>query len=346
MKSDLYPDRHYIIPVFIPHKGCPFDCIYCNQKIISGQIKDVGEAEARASIDTCLSTIPKGSRAEIAFYGGSFTGIPKEQQIEFLKVANEYIDKGFVNSIRLSTRPDYIDSGILGYLSEYKVGTIELGVQSLDEDVLKASCRGHSVNDVITASRHIKEYGFELGIQTMVGLPGDTKEKDIGTAKKVVDISPSIVRIYPTLVIKETYLEKMYRSGQYKPFTLEETIDICAELVELYESNNIKVIRTGLQATENISENADVVAGPYHPAFGQLVESRIALRKIEALIEEKDYKDSESIIIITGKRRISDIVGQKRFNLEYLRKKYGFKAIKVAGQENLDRDIILGKDSK
>lgn len=332
--------KHKIIPVFIPHKGCPFDCIYCNQKVISGQTKDVTEAEARNVIEASLKTIIPGAKVEIAFFGGSFTGVQKALQIQLLQTANEYIKNGQVDSIRISTRPDYINKEILDYLKEFNVNTIELGVQSLDEQVLKTSCRGHGVNEVITSSRLIKSFGITLGIQTMIGLPEDTSEKDIFTAKRVIELRPEIVRIYPTLVIRNTYLEKMYSQGIYTPYTLEQAVEICAQLLDLYENENINVIRTGLQATDNISEGADVIAGPYHPAFGQMVESRRMLKTIEEKIKSSS-KITDTITIYSAPGKISDIVGQKKSNVLYLKEKYKFRNIYVKEADLMNQNTII-----
>ncbi|WP_010252479.1 elongator complex protein 3 [Acetivibrio cellulolyticus] len=324
--------KHVVIPVFIPHKGCPFDCIFCNQKNISGQKEEVTESSMRSVIESHLDTIGNDAFVEIAFFGGSFTGIAREEQIKFLEIANEYIDKGYVRSIRISTRPDYINEEILDYLKLYKVSTIELGVQSLDSEVLEKSTRGHSVDDVIKASKSIKENGFVLGIQTMIGLPGDDFEKAVKTAKKVVELAPQIVRIYPTLVIKETYLEKAYKIGQYAPLNLEDAVELCARLMDVYERNKINVIRVGLQPTDSICDGGDVVAGPFHPAFRQLVDSRRALNGIESIIVRNKLGDKKSLTILADKVDISNIIGQKKFNIKYLKEKYGYMEIKVYPQ--------------
>ena len=286
LRGRNYSLKHVVIPIFIPHKGCPYDCIFCNQKNISGQKEDVTESSMRSVIESHLNTVANDALIEIAFFGGSFTGIDRDEQIKFLKIASEYIDNGPVSSIRISTRPDYINDDILSYLKFYKVSTIELGVQSLDNDVLEKSSRGHSVEDVLKSSRNIKENGFVLGIQTMIGLPGDDFEKAIETAKKVVKLAPQIVRIYPTLVIKDTYLEKNYKMGLYSPLSTENAVDLCARLLDIYESNSINVIRVGLQPTDSICDGGDVIAGPFHPAFRQLVDSKRALNAIEKIIVE------------------------------------------------------------
>lgn len=326
--------KYTVIPVFIPHKGCPYDCIFCNQKNISGQKEDITFETMRKTIEDYLKWSVANSYLEIAFYGGSFTGIKKEEQISFLKVANEYIRNGCVNGIRLSTRPDYIDKEILSYLKYYNVTCIELGVQSLDDEVLIQSSRGHTVEDVYRACELIKSEGFSLGIQTMIGLPGDSPQKNISTCKRVVEIGPHIVRIYPTLVIRNTYLEKMYNDGLYKPLELDEAVDILSELLPIYYENNINVIRVGLQPTDTINEGMDVLAGPFHPALRQLAESKLALKNIEKQLEEKNLFGKNTIVIATEGRKISDVVGQKRENIRYLREKYKFQKIFVKNSDN------------
>lgn len=321
--------RHVNIPIFIPHKGCPYDCIFCNQKKISGQSEEVTESSIRAVIESHLNTIKEEASIEIAFFGGSFTGIDREEQIKFLKIANDYIEKGPVRSIRISTRPDYINDDILSYLKRYKVSIIELGVQSLDKEVLEKSNRGHSVEDVLKASKMIKDKGFVLGIQTMIGLPGDDFEKAIDTAKKVVELAPDIIRIYPTLVIRGTYLEKIYNMGQYTPLSVENTVDLCAILLDLYESNKINVIRVGLQPTDSICDGGDVIAGPFHPSIRQLVDAKRALKDIEGIIIKDNLTEKKSLIILADKKDVSVIIGQKKSNIRYLKEKYGYKEIKV-----------------
>jgi len=335
--------KHVIIPIFVPHKGCPHDCVFCNQKRISGQVEEETEEKMRSTIESHLSTAARDAFIEIAFYGGSFTGIKREEQLSFLEIANNYLKDGKVNSIRLSTRPDYINEEILAYLKDYNVGTIELGAQSFDKDVLDLSSRGHSPEDIITSSVLIKQYGFNLGIQTMIGLPGDSREKDLYTAEKTISLKPEIVRIYPTLVIRETYLEKMYKSGEYVPLSLEEAVDICSELLELYNSNGINVIRIGLQPTDNISMDGDVIAGPFHPAFRQLVESRVVLKKIERLIVQEKLHDENELVIKTGEKNVSNIVGQKRGNIDYIKNKFGFKNVVLNIDKNMYDEILIHK---
>ncbi|SHK12270.1 elongator complex protein 3 [Tepidibacter formicigenes] len=309
-----------IIPIFVPHRGCPHDCIFCNQKKITGVGTDITEEEVKNIIESYLKTIDKNCHIEIAFFGGSFTAIDIEIQKNLLSIAKEYVDKGLVKDIRLSTRPDCINKNILNILKENKVTIIELGVQSMDLKVLDNSIRGHSDLDVVKSSKLIKEYGFKLGLQMMAGLPSDTEEKCIYTAKRFIDLKPDFVRIYPTLVVKDTGLEKLYNEKKYNPFNLEETIQIVKKLLVLFYLNSIKVIRVGLQATEDIALGRDVICGPYHPSLRELIESRIYRDYIEILIKDKNIK--EKIIIYVNKKNISKIVGNKKANIEYLREKY------------------------
>ncbi|MCX7921821.1 MAG: radical SAM protein [Clostridia bacterium] len=333
--------KHIIIPIFVPHKGCPYDCIYCNQKTISGQHDETSEENIKKTIEDHLATSGDNAYVEIGFYGGSFTGIEKELQIKLLKIANHYIKDNLVNAIRLSTRPDYINTEILKYLQYYGVKTIELGVQSLDNEVLTKTCRGHSIDDVITSSHLIKEFGFDLGIQTMIGLPGDDREKALHTAERVIELVPKIVRIYPTLVIRDTYLEKMYNSGLYTPISLDEAVDICSELLNMYKRKSINVIRIGLQATESINLNNDVVAGPFHPAFRQLVESRLILKEIVQCIVKNKLNDKNEITIYTDHRFISNVIGQNKYNIKYLKTKFNFNEVKVRADTNMKSENFL-----
>ena len=332
--------RHIVIPVFVPHKGCPFECIFCNQKIISGQINDANESQIRKTIEATLST-SGDAFVEIAFYGGSFTGIPIEEQEWYLKIGYSYVKAGQVTQLRLSTRPDYISEEILDLLSKYGVKTIELGAQSLDEQVLVLSHRGHSIEAVTQAAKMIKARGFSLGIQTMIGLPEDSREKAIITANTVVKLAPEIVRIYPTLVIKNTYLQKMYLEGRYKPLTVEEAVGICAELLAIYQQNNINVIRIGLQPTESISNNGEVEAGPFHPAFRQLVESKLLLNRIIKYIEENNFETLHDIVIECNNRHLSNIIGQKRANIFFLKHKFNFNNVIVKVNNNIEYFQIL-----
>ena len=315
-----------IIPIFVPNAGCPHDCCFCDQKKISGSSAMPTVEDVQKNVDSYSDIVKNYSKVQIAFFGGSFTAIPKETQKIYLEAVLPYIKNGIVNSVRLSTRPDYIDDETLLMLKEYCVETIELGAQSMDDDVLLCSGRGHTSQDTVKASELIRAYGFELGLQTMTGLPGASYESDLYTAERIIDLKPNIVRIYPTVVIRGTFLHKMYESGKYIPSSVEKTVDLCAELMMRYNENNIKVIRMGLQATDGISLGEDVVAGPYHPAFGQLVKSRIAYEKLSDMAKEQN---GEIFTAEVPSSELSDYIGQRKCNIYKLKEQFGYKKVIV-----------------
>ncbi len=302
------PLKHYNIPVFISHFGCPNACVFCNQKKINGRETDVTTEDVKEIIEDYLKTLPKESKKEVAFFGGTFTGISIELQVAYLEVVKEYIDKGLVDGIRMSTRPDYVSREKLEILSRYSVTTIELGVQSMDQDVLDASGRGYKVEKVYEASALIKEFGIKLGIQLMPGLPGSTYLSDILSAKKVVEIGPAMVRVYPTLVISGTKMEELYRRGLYSPMELDEAVCRTSVIYALFLLSEIKVIRVGLQPSEDLREDGVIKAGPFHPAFRELVEAKIFGDFLER------YRDRERIIVEVSERNVSKVVGIKKSN--------------------------------
>lgn len=333
--------NYYIIPIFVPQEGCPHNCVFCNQDRITG-VKDIVTAETvKNTIHDYLETIEnKDATIEVSFFGGTFTGIKEEKQRELLSVAKEFKDKKVIDKIRLSTRPDYISEYILTYLKEYGVNIIELGVQSLDEEVLKKAGRGHSIQDVIEASRLIKEFGFVLGHQIMPGLPGDTFEKDIRTTEASLEMKPDICRIYPSLVIKDTPMEYMYNRKTYIPYTLEEAVEISKAMYSMYMNAGVQVIRIGLQPTESINEGVDVIAGPFHPAFRELVESSLLIDKIfEAM------KDAKEAIIHINPKDISKLYANKKIYFNKLLN--DGKIIIVKQNDKIKRGYIklsLGKE--
>jgi len=271
--------KHFTIPIFVPELACPNRCVFCNQQSISGCQKQPEPEEVRDIILQHLKTIPeKDSHIEIGFFGGSFTGIEPELQEKYLAVANEFLtpdseDHSLIRGIRLSTRPDYINPEALSLLKRYGVTTIELGAQSLDDAVLKLSGRGHTVEDVEKASAMILSAGFKLGLQMMTGLPGDTPEKSLQTARRFVELGASCTRIYPTLVIRGTELEQRWRSGEYHPQSLEEAVEISARLLEIFREAGVEVIRVGLHPSEGLLDGSEMLAGPFHPSFRELVET-------------------------------------------------------------------------
>lgn len=316
-----------IIPVFVPHIGCPNDCVFCNQKRITGKGTVVANAKYVIEIvEECRKTIDEDTYTELAFFGGSFTAIDLRVQEELLRVGKQYKDLGVVQRIRCSTRPDAISNDILKLQKKYGMDIIELGIQSLDDEVLKLSNRGHNRSHSENASKLIKEHGFTLGHQIMPGLPGSTKEKEIKTCHDSIAMKPDMVRIYPTLTIKDTELVDMYKSGSYKPLTMEEAVDISAYMYSQYFINNIQVIRIGLQNTDSINEDEDVVAGPFHPAFRQLVEEKLYLTSIILTLNGLDLK-GKHIEIAADKKLISCIAGQKKANINKLKEKFSISKI-------------------
>ncbi len=323
--------KKYVIPVFVPHLGCPNNCIFCNQKSISGQKEELTKEKAKEIIEEFLKGIKDNeSEKEIAFFGGSFTAIKEEKQEELLSLAYEYIKSGQVNSIRISTRPDYINKQILKRLKKYKVKTIELGVQSANNYILEKAGRGHTFEDVKKASKLIRLYGFTLGHQMMVGLPESNRIDEINTAKKLIKLKPKMVRIYPVLVIKGTPLEKQYQEGTYKPLTLVQAIETCKELVLLFNNKKIDIIRVGLQNTDEIAEPQDeqseVVAGPFHPAFRQLVESSMWYDVILNKIKKLNAKVKE-VEVTVNPLDVNSVIGHKRENIEKLKETYDVELI-------------------
>ena len=318
--------KEYIIPIFVPHLGCPNDCTFCNQKKISGQTKNVKAEDVKNTIEYYLNNFKDDDKyIEVAFFGGSFTGIDVDKQKELLSVAYEYIKNKKIDSIRISTRPDYINKEILKMLKSYGVKTIELGVQSTNDYILNKSKRGHTFEDVKKASKLIRKNGFILGHQMMVGLPESTRQDEINTAKDLIKLKPKIVRIYPVLVIKGTQLEKDYESGEYTPLTVEQAVETAKDLLVLFNKKKINVIRIGLQNTNEItdpnSKKSQVVAGPYHPAFRQLVESRLWYDNIANEIK-KVNSNVTHIQIDVNPSDINNAVGHKRINIEKINDTY------------------------
>lgn len=318
--------KEYIIPIFVPHLGCPHACVFCNQRKISGEQKNVRAEDVKNTIEYYLENFKDDNRlVEVAFFGGSFTAIDIDLQKELLEAANEYIEKGLVNSIRISTRPDAIDKNILKMLKKYNVKTIELGVQSANNYILKKAERGHTFEDVKKASKLINRYGFILGHQMMIGLPESTALDEINTAKALIKLKPRIVRIYPVLVIKGTKLEEEYNNGNYEPLSVVQAVERSKEVAHLFNKKKIKIIRIGLQNTDEICEpgsrNSEVVAGPYHPAFRQLVEAGMWYDVIVGSIKKINTKVKE-VEIRANPEDINNIIGHKKENIEKLRDIY------------------------
>ena len=337
--------KHYNIPVFIAHLGCKNNCVFCNQKIITGQTENPDEYEIRRTIEKFINIIDNrtggtGSTTgtEIAFFGGSFTGLEKVQMIKFLETANEYIDKyKFISGIRISTRPDYISREIIDILTAYKVKSIELGIQSMSDGVLEACKRGHTAKDTVNACEIIKSENLNLTGQIMLGLPGSDREKDIKTAEALVKLGVNDARVYPAAVLENTELYDMYKLGSYEPLSLDEAVFRAKEIKKTFDSNDIKILRMGL-CSSDIGEFG-IAAGPYHPAFGELVESELIYEKLIEKIKQTTDAVQKDIIIRVEKKDLSKTVGHKRKNIERLNsvfKNSGINRIQIVPDKDGD----------
>ena len=315
------------ISIFVPHLGCPCDCSFCNQKTITGMKSAPSAEDVKSAADTALES--GGYEYEIAFFGGSFTAIDRDYMTELLRAAYDYVKNGSVIGIRISTRPDCIDSDVLKLLKSYGVTSIELGAQSMDDGVLIANRRGHTAEDVVKASVLIRSFGFELGLQMMTGLYTDTEEKSLETAKKLIALKPSTIRIYPTVVLKGTELAELYLNGVYNPPDAEESAVLCAKLVPLFENAGIRVIRLGLHSSQELKSS--MLAGGFHDSFGELVRSKILLNKIL----ERPVGDYE---VFVNPRSLSKLKGNKKSNLSLLEKK-GYN-IKITVDSSVDVDEL------
>ena len=329
--------RESIIPVFVPHLGCPNDCVFCNQRRISGQTVPATVETVENAIKTAAALPSNGAKRQMAFYGGSFTAIPAAEQEALLGAAKRYIDSGFLSSVRLSTRPDAIDEAVLERLSHYGVETIELGAQSLDDNVLHLSGRGHTAKEVEDASRLIKDRGFGLILQMMTGLPGDSEKTSIETAKKIIALKPDGVRIYPTVIVRDTELYDMWKTGEYSEHSVEDAVNVCSKLVPLFEQEEIPIIRMGLNPTDELS-GGSAVGGAYHPALGEMVHSRIMRNKAENLIENAEGKD---LVLGVNNADVSKMTGQHRCNIEYLSEKFGLKSLKIKAADVEKGEIVI-----
>lgn len=309
-----------IVPVFVSHMGCPNDCTFCNQRKITGHNEAISPDALFAYVMRYIETM-KRDQIELAFFGGSFTGIDADLQERYLSVAYKLKMSGLIHKIRLSTRPDYMDDQIAARLKVYLVDLVELGCQSFDDEVLSLSKRGHLSYDIYSAVSVLKRHEIEFGIQLMLGLPGDDFEKFMSAVSMTIELKPSCVRLYPALVIKQTELEEQYHQGIYKPLSLEEAVSWTAEALILFEQHDVNVIRIGLQRTDLIDFGGDVVEGPFHPAFGELVRSRIVLKAMMNLINEHDdiirqmiYHERVDVIIKVNVRQTSMAIGNKGCN--------------------------------
>ena len=324
--------KHYNIPIFIPEMACPFRCIYCDQQKITGINALPDENEIRNIVETHLKTIDYNNAwVEIAFFGGNFTGIALAEQESFLSAVQEYILKGQVKSIRISTRPDYINKEILENLKKYHVKTIELGIQSMDDDVLKASGRGYTVKDVVETAALIKSYGFDLCMQMMIGLPGDTLEKSMQTAHAIIASGAAMTRIYPLLVIKDTPLVNSYNIGQYVPLSLAEAVLWTKEIFKVFLASKVTVLKMGLHPSQDLMYGGGVVAGPFHHSFAELVFTALWHEKL--IVLKPDLMKYLNVFV--NARDYNHAIGYKATNKKMLASR--FKNVNFEIDNTLER---------
>ncbi|MFA7348887.1 MAG: radical SAM protein [Desulfurivibrionaceae bacterium] len=288
----------FVIPIFIAHQGCPHQCLFCNQRSITGAPEGmVGADEVRETILAQLAWPRRHPEApvQVAFYGGSFTGLPMERQRELLGAAQPFLASGQVRELRLSTRPDYVTDGIAGFLREQGVRVVELGAQSLDDRVLAASGRGHTAAQVRTAVACLKEAGMRVGLQLMLGLPGDTTPTTLASGRAAAALGPDLVRLYPCLVISGSPLAELYRQGRYQPMSLPRAVALAGRLWRIFEESGIPVVRMGLQPSAALEKT--VLAGPYHPAFGELVLSRLFFNSVRAALSARPPYQSHRLCL-------------------------------------------------
>ena len=330
--------RNSIIPVFVPHLGCPNDCVFCNQRRISGHTEPATAQTVKTAIENAAALSPKGTKRQLAFYGGSFTAMPVAEQTALFEAAKPYLDGGAIGSIRLSTRPDAIDPETLVRLKKYSVQTVELGAQSLCDKVLWLSNRGHTAKEVEDEARLVKQAGFELILQMMTGLPGYTDESCFETAKKIIALRPDGVRIYPTVIVRDTELYDMWKAGTYKEHTVSDAVRVCAKITRLFDEAGIPIIRMGLNPTEDLS-GGDAVGGAYHPALGELVRSRMMLDKAVQLLD--GIEPDKHVVLGVNRSDVSKMIGQHRCNAEALKSQFKLKSIKITQTDINSGEIKL-----
>jgi histone acetyltransferase (RNA polymerase elongator complex component) len=324
-----------VIPVFIPHRGCPHHCLFCNQVKIAGQGTDERPPVA-ATIEEWLARSPGRAEVQVAFFGGSFTCLPVDDQLAMLSAVQPFISSGRVDCIRLSTRPDCLSGEICRLLKEYRVGVVELGVQSMDDRVLAASRRGHDGDQVKRAVILLRRSGFTVGVQLMVGLPGETTRSFLRGIAAVIVMRPDFVRLYPVLVVKDSGLELLYRQGRFRPLSLGAAVALTANACEKLGRAGIKVVRMGLQPSESLA--ASLVAGPFHPAFGELVQARLWLKKIRT--ELALLGPGEHLAIHISPKDRSAVAGIKKQNIERL-KQLGFAGrFTIVPEKSMERGSI------
>jgi histone acetyltransferase (RNA polymerase elongator complex component) len=337
----VYSTKPFIIPIFLPHAGCPHQCVFCNQSSITG----VDSKRLRISVSDQVERFLKykGKRrnfVQIAFFGGNFLGIKAEEMKGLLTEAAKIIQAGRASSIRFSTRPDTVDDQRLNIIKEFPVATIELGVQSMDDQVLLATKRGHTASDTENAVQRLKEFNYEIGLQLMVGLPGDNPPRLRASARRVARLKPDFIRIYPTVVLADSPLAKWYQKGSYTPLSLKAAVAEVKDIYRIFKNENIRVIRMGLQATEDFEKDSAILAGPYHAAFGHLVYSAIFLDMAVAAL--KSYRIIGDVVALhVHPRSISKMRGLGNENINALTEKFRLNSVKVIPDESVGEEALI-----
>ena len=329
-----------IIPFFIPHAGCPHQCVFCNQKRITGREKPVDPGMISETIRSYLAVNKKRDQAaEVAFFGGTFTALPPELQKIYLDEVAPFIAAGSISGIRISTRPDAINPEVLALLKKGRVATVELGVQSLDDEVLRSSGRGHTAEDSVAATQLLNQHRFSVGFQLMPGLPADSIDRFRLTISRTLELKPDFVRLYPALVIKDTALEQLFRGGRYAPLRLEEAVSWCKEAFGAFRDAGIPVIRAGLQSTGELESPGTILAGPYHPAFRQMVESALLL---DAMLQAMETAaPGNAVVFRVNPRDISTAVGQNRCNITALKLRFGLNNVSFMTDRLVRRGAVM-----
>jgi histone acetyltransferase (RNA polymerase elongator complex component) len=326
-----------IIPIFLPNLGCRQRCLFCNQRVTAEEVPS--PLFVQKLIEDSTKGLPSNGAREkqIAFYGGSFTAIGKKGQIRYLEAVRPFLTSGLIDSVRISTRPDALDEGALSLLKEYGVKTVEIGAQSMIDEVLSLSRRGHSVADILSATSRLKQCGFEVGLQLMIGLPGDTYELFLETIDRVIDLKPNFLRIHPTLVLRGAPLQILWEAGGYVPLSLEETIRWLKKGLLTLERSGIRVARIGLQPTQGLEEH--FLVGPYHPALHQLVDSEIAFDMANHLLHNNS--GGSHVLFLCHPKEVSNLRGQRNGNILKLREQFQLEEITIQIREDIPRGMLV-----
>ncbi len=329
----------FIIPVFLPHAGCPHQCVFCNQTSITGTPRNMLSMEKVETDIREFLRYKKRSRGQtqVAFYGGNFLGLEKDDIRRLLNVSITFVNNKEIDTIRFSTRPDTIAPDRLDIIKDYPVSTIEIGAQSMDDRVLIAAKRGHLAVDTQKAAALLKERHYEIGIQMMVGLPGDTEDGSLFTGYRIGELDPDFVRIYPAIVLKDSLLAQWYLNGRYRPWSLERSVALVKKLYLLFEKKGIRVIRMGLQAADDLDNGAAVLAGPYHPAFGHMVHSAIFLDRAVAVMKAERWSHDTAVFKVHP-RSISKMRGLNNQNVDILKKKFHLRSIRIIPDPSVSED--------